>query len=130
MQNKKTNFGQQPFKTDDDREEDLRHKRMRTKNGSGFSNIKYLIPKAAEQHQLEQQFTKYKIFTVWEKVIIGFFTEAKDITKAIDFQNGKLTIACLSQTLGTQIKQVIPQLLRALNDLLGRNLVYVLIVEM
>jgi hypothetical protein len=97
---------------------------------SKFVTIKNLIPQAAAQHQVEKHFIKYKIFSVWEKVILGFFTEAKDATKAIDFKNGTLTVACLSQTLGMQIKQVVPQLLRALNDFLGRNLVYVLIVEM
>ncbi len=94
-----------------------------------FTNIKYLIPEAAKQHKAQEYFYKYKIMAAWEQVAKGFFEESKELTKAIDFKAGKLTIGCLSEKLAAQIRQVAAQILRALNEFLGWNAVYGLIVE-
>jgi len=102
---------------------------MRNQN-SKFTKLEKIIPESAQAHNLEKQFTKYKIFSIWEKVAPGFFTEAKEQTKPIEFENGKLTIACLSEELGLRLKQVCEQVMRIMNEMLGRKLVYVLVIEM
>jgi hypothetical protein len=94
-----------------------------------FTNIKYIIPQTAKQHSAEQHFIKYKIYTAWEKVSPGFFAEASDLTKAINFKKGTLTVACLSKDLYNAIRQVSQQILRAINEFLGRQMVYSLVVE-
>ncbi len=94
-----------------------------------FTNIKYIIPESAKQHQAESQFIKYKIIAAWEKVAPGFFAECVELTKAINFEKGTLTVACLSKELCTSIRQVCQQILHALNEFLGRELVYSLVVE-
>ena len=96
---------------------------------SGFSDIKYLVGKAAENHHLQEYYIKYKIFQAWDKIAPGFFADAENLTKPVDFCKGKLTIACLSESLTLQIRQVAKQILRALNELLGRQLVFVIAIE-
>jgi hypothetical protein len=94
-----------------------------------FVNIKQIIPQSAKQHQAEAQFTKYQIITAWGKVSPGFFTEAAELTKAVNFEKGTLYVACLSKDLYFAIRQLMQQILRALNEFLGRNLVFNLVVE-
>lgn len=94
-----------------------------------FTKIKYIIPDTAKQHQVEAQFIKYKTIQAWEKVLPGFFTEAGELTKAINFEKGTLYVACLSKDLYSAIRQLTQQILRALNEFLGKNLVFNLVVE-
>lgn len=94
-----------------------------------FTKIKYIIPEAAKQHQVEQQFIKYKTIAAWEKVSPGFFTEAAELTKAVNFEKGTLYIACLSKDLYFAIRQLTQQILKAINEFLGRQMVYNLVVE-
>lgn len=96
---------------------------------SNFTSLKKLIPQAAELHKAERHYAKYQVFAAWEQAVVGFFAEAKQLTKPIEFEKGKLIVACLSQDLQTLLKQVAQQLLRALNDLLGKTLVYSLVIE-
>lgn len=101
---------------------------MQNKN-KGFTNIQHILPTLAQQHQVERFYQKYKVFNAWEKVSTGFFTESQELTKPADFSNGKLIIGCLSPELGTRLRQVAEQLIRALNDFLGKRVIFSLIIE-
>jgi len=94
-----------------------------------FTNIKYIIPEAAKQHQVEPQFIKYKVITAWEKVAPGFFGSVTEFAKAIEFKKGALTIACLSKELAYQIRLLAKQILKAINEFLNHNFVYNLVIE-
>jgi len=94
-----------------------------------FVRIKYIIPQAAKNHQAEPQFIKYKVIGAWEQVAPGFFSEAAALTKAVDFQKGTLTVACLDKDLSFGLRALSPQLVRALNECLGRERVFSLAVE-
>ena len=101
----------------------------KNKRENRFTSIKFVMPKVAKDHGAEDYFLKHKIFLAWQDVVSGFFEEAKQLTKAMDYRNGTLTVASLSEELGLKIRELSQQLMKALNELLGRNLVFKIIVE-
>jgi Dna[CI] antecedent, DciA len=100
-----------------------------TKKHNGFVKIDKVLPGAAKQHKLENALYKYQAVKNWEKALCNFFTEAQGQTKVLDFKSGVLTVACLSRDLAYEIKLIINRLIYALNQLLGKNLVFAIRVE-
>jgi hypothetical protein len=100
-----------------------------TKKYNGFVKIDSVLPQAAKQHKLEQALYKYQARQNWEKVLCNFFSDAKGQTKVVDLKSGVLTVACLTKELAYEIKLVISRIIYALNQLLGKNLVFAIRVE-
>ncbi len=86
----------------------------------------YHHPKSAIYHQA---MVRSKVLKTWEETVEGFFNQASTLTQAIDFKNGKLYIACLSQVLASKIIAMAKSIINTLNQLLGKVLVYTLEVE-
>ena len=94
-----------------------------------FSPLGQIIPGAAKKYNLEQAVLNHKIFSAWEKAVTAFVSDAKDMTKATDFHQGRLVIACLSEKLASDIKMFTDRILHALNQMLGNKVVFSLVVE-
>jgi hypothetical protein len=86
----------------------------------------YTHPKAK---LYQQAMVKSQVLKVWEEVVEGFFKQAKGLTQAVEFKQGKLFVACLSHTLASQIIAMAKSLVRAINEMLGKVVVYALAVE-
>lgn len=65
----------------------------------------------------------------WSTVIGGFVTQASELTQAMEFKSGKLFVACLSRAVAHQIISLAKKIINAINELLGRVVVYTLSVE-
>jgi hypothetical protein len=98
-------------------------------NYKGFSKIEPILYKAAKEYKLEAALYKYKLCRHWEKIINGFIKDSQGKTKIMDFQKGVLTIACLSGQLAYEIKVLARRIINELNNLLGRQLVFAISVE-
>ena len=96
----------------------------------GFSKIDKVLNKTAKHYNLENALYKHKALKHWAEIAAAFVEEAKELTQAIDFQKGVLTIACLSREVASKIKLLAQNIIRALNELLGRQMVYAIYVEM
>jgi hypothetical protein len=51
------------------------------------------------------------------------------MTQAIDFKKGILVIACLSKDIASQVRLLSDRIIHALNQVLGKQLVYAIHVE-
>lgn len=103
---------------------------MKTNNqNSKFARIDKILPQAAKHYHLEEVMQKHRALRSWQKVVVGFFDEAEKLTRAIDFKNGVLKVACLSQELAQKLKLLTPRIIEAMNKLLGRPLVYAIYLE-
>lgn len=77
----------------------------------------------------KQAMLRHQVLKAWGGVIEGFFKQAGDLTQAVEFKNGKLFIACLSQVLANKIITMAKSIIHTLNQVVGRVLVYSLAVE-
>ncbi len=77
----------------------------------------------------ENAFNKYKAIKIWDSAVSQFLEEASEATKAIDFKDGALFVACLSKEMANEIKIYAQRIIYLINQLLGRVLVYELRVE-
>lgn len=94
-----------------------------------FTKIEKVLKQSEKNYKLEEAALKYKLIKLWDKVVLGFLTEAKDITRAVDFKNGVLTVAVLSSELASQIKAMSQRIIYELNSLLGKKLVFSIQIE-
>lgn len=60
---------------------------------------------------------------------MGFAEELGKETKAIDLKNGILIVACLSKELAYQIKILAQRIIEYINQLIGKQVVYAISVE-
>jgi len=95
----------------------------------GFNRIDKVINQAAKEKKLTGAINKYHALRHWEKAAAGFVAEAKELTRAIDFKNGILYVACLSKEIAYQIKLLAIRIIGALNQLIGKQVVYAIQVE-
>jgi hypothetical protein len=96
----------------------------------GFTPIDKLLKSAAKEYHLENALYRHKTLQSWHKVISGFIEEAQSQTQAVDFQKGVLTVACLSREAAYKIRLMSERIIAALNEVLGRRVVYAIYVEM
>ena len=94
-----------------------------------FSRIDALIAAAAKQYRLEDAMQKYRALRLWQQAAGSFLAEAKELTRAVDFNNGVLRVACLSRELARRLRLLTPRIIEAINQLLGRPLVYAIYLE-
>ncbi len=102
---------------------------QKTTTRKGFVPINQLIGLAAKQYKLENVFYRQRVIRYWREVAGSFIDEARELTQAVDFKKGVLTVACLSREAATQIKLLAQRIIYALNQCLGRSLVYAISIE-
>ena len=102
---------------------------MKPNYQKGFTPIEKLLKNSAKEYHLENAIYRHKTLKHWESVAIGFIEDAQNLTKAIDFKKGVLTVACLTREVAYQVKVMAERLILALNQVLGRQLVYAIYIE-
>jgi len=102
---------------------------MIKKQNKQFSSIKNVLSDTAKRYKLESSLYKYQILSHWEEIIAKFLEGAEGKTKAVDFKNGTLTVACLSSELAYEIKLLAHRIIVAMNEILGKFIVRALHVE-
>jgi len=95
----------------------------------GFARIDKIIVQNSGNKNLQVAFYKHQALKYWHDVIDGFISEAKDLTQAIDFKKGVLTVACLSREIANKIRVLSEQIIAALNEVLGKRLVFAIYTE-
>ena len=99
------------------------------KTNQGFSKIDKLIFQAAKNHNLQSAMDKQRVIRFWPKTSSAFMEDSDRLTKALDFKAGVLTVACLTLEIAQAIKAMAKRIIEALNEALGRQLVYAISVE-
>lgn len=99
------------------------------KYNKGFSKIDKVLIKTAKHYNLEAAVYRHKALKYWREIASIFVEEAAGFTQAVDFQKGVLTVACLSREVASKIKLLAQRIIAALNELLGRQMVYAIYVE-
>ncbi len=103
---------------------------LTTRNHSkGFSKIDKLISISAKEHHFEQTLYKHKVLKYWREVVGAFVEEAKELTQAMDLKKGVLVIACLSREVAQKLKVLASNIVSALNQLLGKQVIFALYFE-
>jgi hypothetical protein len=94
-----------------------------------YTKIDKVLSQTAKHYKLETALHRYQALNHWEEVVVSFITEAKNQTRAIDLQKGVLVVACLSKEVAYQLKLLAQRIIYALNQLLGKSVVYAIRVE-
>lgn len=94
-----------------------------------FSKIDKVIYKIAKEKKIIGAVNKYKAIKYWEKAAGNFLENAEGLTKAVDFKNGVLTVACLSKEIAYQIKLLAQRIIESLNKIIGKKIVFAILVE-
>ena len=102
---------------------------MLQKSKSGFTKVGKVLPKTVKQYNLQPAIDKHSVLKIWHQAASGFLDEVCAQTKAIDFKKGVLCVACLSQEIAYQIKLLARRIIYVINQILGRDLVWSLSVE-
>jgi hypothetical protein len=102
---------------------------MKQKKYNGFQKIDNLVAAFGKEKKLEEALDRYKVLRLWDHVVEGFFKEAKNQTKAMDFKKGRLLVACLSEELAYKIKVLSQRIIYALNSALKKNKVFALEIQ-
>src|SRR5579863_1424749 len=92
----------------------------------GFSKIDKVLNHTAKHYNLEAAVCRHRALKHWQQIASAFVEEAAKLTQAVDFKKGVLTIACLSREVASKIKLLAQRIIVALNQLLGRQMVYAL----
>lgn len=95
----------------------------------GFSKIDKLISLNAKEHNFEQALYKHKVVKYWREVVGSFVEDAKELTQAMDLKKGVLVIACLSREVAQKLKVLASNIVSALNQLLGKQVIFALYFE-
>ena len=96
---------------------------------SGFAKIDKVIKHSSTGSSFEEAFNKHQVIKYWEQIASAFLLEAKSLSKAVDLKQGKLIVACLSRELANKLYMFSEQIILALNDLIGRKVVYAIYIE-
>jgi len=94
-----------------------------------FSKIDKIIRQTAEHYNLEAALNKHRAIKHWRQAASSFVEEAGKLTQAVDFKKGVLTVACLSREVANKVKLLASRIIYALNQLLGRQVVFAVSIE-
>ncbi len=89
-----------------------------------MQKVGHLVKRAIKKHKLENQIKKYSVCRDWERVIIAVFPHAENKTMAVAFENGILHVASISREIADQIAVYQKRIIYALNEAIGKELVY------
>lgn len=95
----------------------------------GFSKIDKLISQNAKEHNFEQALYKHKAVKYWQQIVGAFVEEAKELTQVMDLEKGVLKVACLTREVAHKLKVLAANILSALNELLGKQVIFALYFE-
>ena len=95
----------------------------------GFAKIDKVIKQVSKGRDLQDALNKHQVLKYWEQIATVFLAEAKSLSKAIDLKQGRLTVACLSRELANKLYMFSEQIIFALNELIGRKVVYAIYIE-
>lgn len=84
-----------------------------------FTPLRDAVRARAQVRHLEWARAKHLVLRSWPKVAEAFVSNASDVTRAVGFDHGCLTIACLSASVARQIRQLEEVLKAAINRILG-----------
>jgi hypothetical protein len=96
----------------------------------GFTKVGKVLPDRIKEYKLQKTFYKHQAIKHWDETAAHFFGDAWQQVKAVDLKNGTLIVACLSKELAYQIKLLAKRIIEKLNTLIGKNVVYVINVEL
>lgn len=96
---------------------------------NGFEKINYTINRSAKEKKMVGALNRYKALKYWEQAVAGFIQEGPSLTKALDFKNGVLLVACLSKEIAYQVKLLAQRIITVLNKIIGKNCIFALQVE-
>ncbi len=100
------------------------------KTYNGFSKIDRILNTTAKTYNLETALYKHQTIKYWQETVGSFIEEAKELSRAIDFSKGVLTVACLSKEVASKIKLLASRIMDGLNKLIGRRVVFAIHVEL
>lgn len=94
-----------------------------------FESIDRVINRSAKEKKMMGAVNRYKTLKNWEKAASGFILQAGELTRALDLKNGVLFIACLSREVAYQIRLLASRIITALNQLVGKQVVFAIQIE-
>lgn len=95
----------------------------------GFVPINKLISQIAKQRHFQPALYRHQVLKYWQDIAPGFIEEAAEKTQALDFQKGILTVACLSREVAAKIRLLAQRIIEAINQFLGRQIIYAIYLE-
>ncbi len=98
-------------------------------NYKNFTKIDKVLTKTSKAYKLDLALARYQILKHWQNIIVGFFENGAEETRAMDFKKGVLFVACLSKDIAYRIKVLASRIIYALNQVLGKDLVFAINVE-
>ncbi len=104
-------------------------KKTSIKHKTGFVPVGKILPVKSKEYKLDSALVRYKALKFWQTAAADFLENSGELTRALEFKNGVLVVACLSQELAYQIKVLSGRIIYVLNGLLGKNLVFAIRVE-
>lgn len=105
------------------------HRQNTNRHTKGFAKIDKVIRHSAKEYNLEAALNKYQAIKYWEQIAVGFLEEAVVLSKAIDFKQGRLVVACLSREMANKLYTFSQQIIAAINEAIGRKVVYAISIE-
>jgi predicted nucleic acid-binding Zn ribbon protein len=94
-----------------------------------YESIDKVISRSAKEKKMLGAVNRYKTLKNWEKAAGGFILQAGELTRALDLKNGVLFIACLSREIAYQIKLLASRIITVLNQLVGKQVVFAIQIE-
>lgn len=99
------------------------------RNSKGFLKIDKVIKTSAKNHNFENVLYKHQVAKHWHDVASAFVEEATRLTQVIDLKKGVLVVACLSGEVAYKIRQLSQKIITALNEILGKRVVFAIYLE-
>jgi predicted nucleic acid-binding Zn ribbon protein len=96
---------------------------------NNFIPLKFAIKEKAVRTKTQRYLNKALVIKNWEDVASKFVPESFELTKAVDYKNGVLYVACLTKEIAYRIKLLAQRLIEKLNTVLGKNLVFAINIE-
>jgi hypothetical protein len=98
-------------------------------NRKGFMPVSRAFYTHPRAKVFNQALARHSVLNSWERVIAEFFEDGESQTKAVDFKQGVLLVACLSKELAAKIKLFAQRIIYLLNQALGQTVVYSLQID-
>ena len=94
-----------------------------------MQNINKTLNENIRRYHLDDKVKHYQICQVWEKVVTSFLPEAAAKTMAVAFEKGVLKVASLHKEVADKIRIFHDQIVKALNEFVGKKMVFQIVCE-
>ena len=91
--------------------------------------VNKILNKKFDDPKLRNSYYRHLVMRKWTVAAAKFLDQAEALSKAVDFKNGVLLVACLSKELAYQIKLLASRIIEELNRLIGQAVVFGVYVE-